>query len=64
MGAKLLEADRIEGYPDLYDRSVVHVRTEAGADMLAYVYHKTGKMDRSQCVRIHDGDWISRKRSE
>jgi len=63
IAAKLLDADRIEGYPDLYHRAVVNVRTEAGVDRLAYVYHKTGKLNRSKCERIPDGDWLSRKRN-
>jgi NAD-dependent deacetylase len=59
---KLLEADRIEGYPDLYDRIVVLVQTASGTTKRAYLYHRTGRTDRSECVRILDGDWLSRKR--
>jgi len=59
---KLAEADRIEGYPSLYDRTVVTVRTESGASRQAYVYHRTGRTNRSECVRVSDGDWLSRPR--
>jgi len=62
LAAKLLEADRIEGYPDLYDRTVMLVNTLSGGSRLAYVYHRTGRTDRANCVRIADGDWLSRKR--
>jgi gamma-glutamylcyclotransferase (GGCT)/AIG2-like uncharacterized protein YtfP len=60
--AKLLEADRIEGYPDLYERTVTRVQTSTGVSRNAYVYHRTGRTDRQQCQRIPDGDWLSRKR--
>lgn len=65
--AKLKEADRIEGYTnspdDLYDRVVLHVQTASGSSKLAYVYHRTGKTDRSSCTRVLAGDWLSRKTS-
>jgi len=62
MAAKLKEADRIEGYPDLYGRSVCLVKTAGGKTVPAYVYHKTGRLDREQSKCIADGDWLSRKR--
>lgn len=62
LAAKLLEADRIEGYPDLYDRTVAPVQTARGSTRFAYVYHRTGRTDRTQCHRIIDGDWLSRRR--
>lgn len=62
LSAKLVEADRIENYPDLYDRTVMAVHTSSGASRLAYVYHRTGRTDRTQCTRIADGDWLSRRR--
>lgn len=62
MAAKLAEADRIEGYPDLYERAIVTVNTERGEALPAYVYHRTGRTDRKSSVRIPDGDWLSRKR--
>eukprot|EP00439_Symbiodinium_sp_Y106_P073883 s57_g14.t1 len=63
LAAKLSEADQIEGYPDLYSRTVATVLNDAGVAMPAYVYHRTGKFDRASCERIADGDWLSRKRS-
>ena len=63
LAAKLAEADQIEGYPDLYSRKVTTVLTERGVTCPAYVYHRTGKFDRSSCQRIADGDWLSRVRS-
>lgn len=57
---KLSEADQIEGYPSLYDRAIVTVRTDSGAIRQAYVYHRTGRTNRSECVRVLDGDWMSR----
>lgn len=57
---KLDEADRIEGHPSFYDRSVRLVRTASGDVKRAYVYHRTGRVDREQCTRILDGDWLSR----
>ena len=63
LAAKLSEADKIEGYPDLYSRTVATVQTEAGVSTPAYVYHRSGKFDRSSCKRIADGDWLSRVRS-
>jgi len=63
MAAKLEEADRIENYPELYDRAVATVWTASGMARRAYVYHRTGRTDRSECVCIADGDWMSRKRA-
>ena len=63
LSAKLTEADKIEGYPDLYSRTVATVVTEAGVSSPAYVYHRSGKFERSSCKRIADGDWLSRLRS-
>jgi NAD-dependent deacetylase len=60
--SKLKEADTIEGYPDLYDRKIVHCRTATGDVRPAYVYHRTGRIDRSACKCLLDGDWMSRKR--
>jgi len=60
---KLTEGDRIEGYPDLYDRSVVNVQTASGGMRCAYVYHRTGRTERDKCTRLADGDWLSRKRA-
>jgi len=62
MEAKLSEADRIEGYPDLYDRAVATVYTASGLPQLAYVYHRTGRFERELSDRIADGDWLSRRR--
>jgi len=59
---KLKEADRIEGYPDLYDRTVVSVRIADGTFHRAVVYHRTGRVDRDACQRVADGDWLSRPR--
>jgi NAD-dependent deacetylase len=59
---KLSEADKIECYPDLYDRTVVTVKTHSGADRRAIVYHRTNKVNREQCVCLADGDWLSRPR--
>lgn len=59
---KLADADKIEGYPDLYDRAVIPVQTASGRLVRAYVYHRTGRTDRAQSVRISDGDWLSRPR--
>lgn len=63
LAAKLTEADQIEGYPDLYSRKVATVLTDKGVTCPAYVYHRTGKFERSDCQRISDGDWLSRVRS-
>jgi len=60
--SKLSEADRIEGFPDLYERVVRPVRTANGVTRQAYVYHRTGRTDRATCTRVPDGDWLSRKR--
>ncbi|CAJ1328801.1 unnamed protein product [Effrenium voratum] len=62
MAAKLAEADKIEGYPDLYSRSVATVLGADGSPHTAYVYHRTGRVDRAKSQRIADGDWLSRKR--
>lgn len=62
MRQKLAEADRIEGFPSLYERAAVTVTTESGAEHLAYVYHRTGRTEREKCLRIADGDWLSRPR--
>eukprot|EP00930_Biecheleria_cincta_P067945 TRINITY_DN5492_c1_g1_i1.p1 TRINITY_DN5492_c1_g1~~TRINITY_DN5492_c1_g1_i1.p1 ORF type:complete len:641 (+),score=118.51 TRINITY_DN5492_c1_g1_i1:113-2035(+) len=59
---KLKDADSIEGYPDLYDRTVATVETASGKLVRAYVYHRTGRVDRSEHACIPDGDWLSRKR--
>lgn len=60
--AKLAEADKIECYPSLYDRTVVTVQTLDAVSRTAYVYHRTGRFDRESAVRVVDGDWLSRKR--
>lgn len=62
--AKLKDADRIESYPDLYDRTVATVETASGKLVRAYVYHRTGRVDRSEHVCVADGDWLSRKRGQ
>ena len=62
LATKLTEADEIEGFPDLYDRTVATVHTAEGEAVRAYVYHRTGRTDRANSVRIPDGDWLSRKR--
>jgi len=61
---KLSEADKIEGFPDLYDRTVVTVRTSSGVDRKAIVYHRTGRVNREQCFLLADGDWLSRPRND
>jgi len=63
MSDKLKTADGIEGYPDHYDRTVSQVCTASGGVRSAYVYHRTGRTDRTQCARLLDGDWLSRKRN-
>lgn len=63
LASKLTEADQIEGHPDLYSRTVATVLTDRGVTCPAYVYHRTGKFDRTSCQRIADGDWLSRVRS-
>lgn len=63
LASKLKEADKIEGYPDLYERAVATIRTVSGEARRAYVYHRTGRTDRSACTCILDGDWMSRKRA-
>jgi NAD-dependent deacetylase len=63
LASKLKEADKIEGYPDLYERAVATIRTVSGEVRRAYVYHRTGRTDRSACTCILDGDWMSRKRA-
>merc|ERR1711957_365529 len=55
LAAKLMDADRIEGYPDLYERAICMVDTELG-QRFAYVYHRSGRTDRESCQRILDGD--------
>eukprot|EP00746_Dinoflagellata_sp_MGD_P163996 gnl/MRDRNA2_/MRDRNA2_92390_c0_seq1.p1 gnl/MRDRNA2_/MRDRNA2_92390_c0~~gnl/MRDRNA2_/MRDRNA2_92390_c0_seq1.p1 ORF type:complete len:601 (+),score=121.15 gnl/MRDRNA2_/MRDRNA2_92390_c0_seq1:68-1804(+) len=60
---KLSEADKIECYPDLYDRTVVTVKTSSGASRKAIVYHRTNLVKREECVCLRDGDWLSRPRS-
>jgi len=63
MTQKLADADQIEGYPDLYDRAVVNVTLSEGGQVVpAYVYHRTGCIDRESKPRIYDGDWMSRIR--
>lgn len=66
MAAKLAEADRIEGYPGLYKRSVREVYVQGAGGKLvarnAYVYHRTGLTDRERCPCVADGDWLSRNR--
>lgn len=64
---KLAEADEIEGYPTLYDRSVetIQLLDDIGnvvGEERAWVYHRTGKVDRANTTRIPDGDWMSRVR--
>jgi gamma-glutamylcyclotransferase (GGCT)/AIG2-like uncharacterized protein YtfP len=64
---KLAEADEIEGYPTLYDRSIetVQLLDDVGnvvGEERAWVYHRTGKVDRANTTRIPDGDWMSRVR--
>lgn len=63
MDSKLEESDRIEGYPDLYDRTIVTVQASSGNSWRAHVYHRTGRTDREKCPCILDGNWMSRKRS-
>jgi len=60
--AKLAEADQIEGYPSLYDRTQVIVQTLNATSHAAYVYHRSGRFDREAALRLADGDWMSRKR--
>jgi len=60
--SKMTEGDRIEGYPDLYERAAATVHTVSGQAVRAYVYHRTGRTDRANCIRLADGDWLSRKR--
>eukprot|EP00928_Gymnodinium_smaydae_P070129 TRINITY_DN54055_c0_g1_i1.p1 TRINITY_DN54055_c0_g1~~TRINITY_DN54055_c0_g1_i1.p1 ORF type:complete len:631 (-),score=86.88 TRINITY_DN54055_c0_g1_i1:171-2021(-) len=62
MASKLVEADRIEGYPDLYERTVAMVRIASGNECCAYVYHRTGRTNRAESTCIFDGDWLSRQR--
>lgn len=62
LSSKLAEADRIEGFPDLYDRIALPVQTASDGTQKAYVYHRTGRTDRAKCTRVPDGDWLSRKR--
>jgi len=62
MADKLEKADAIEGYPSLYDRAILTVETNSGEFRRAYVYHRTGRVDRSEHACIPDGDWMSRKR--
>jgi len=64
LAAKLAEADKIEGYPDNYSRAIVSVSLANGQVRQAYVYHRTGKVDRGQWPLLADGDWLSRKRSD
>jgi NAD-dependent deacetylase len=64
LASKLQEADQIEGYPDLYHRTVVEVHTASGQLKKAYLYHKTGRTDRESCARVADGDWMSRKSAQ
>jgi gamma-glutamylcyclotransferase (GGCT)/AIG2-like uncharacterized protein YtfP len=64
---KLAEADEIENYPSLYDRSIetVQLLDDVGnvvGEERAWVYHRTGKVDRASTTRIPDGDWLSRVR--
>jgi gamma-glutamylcyclotransferase (GGCT)/AIG2-like uncharacterized protein YtfP len=68
--AKLKEADRIEGFPELYTRCVEWVEVldratgaASGEKQRAWVYHRTGKVDRAAAQRIPDGDWLSRPKS-
>lgn len=61
---KLAKADVIEGYPDLYDRTIVTVRTSSAEQKKAIVYHRTNSVNREQCVCLADGDWLSRPREE
>jgi NAD-dependent deacetylase len=63
MNEKMTEGDRIEGFPDLYDRTLATVHTARGHAVHAHVYHRTGRTDRANCVRLADGDWLSRKRA-
>jgi NAD-dependent deacetylase len=62
MASKLREADRIEGYPEFYKRAVARVQLANGKMHTAFVYHRTGLIDRSSCPCIADGDWLSRRR--
>mmetsp|Transcript_125275 Transcript_125275/g.267418 ORF Transcript_125275/g.267418 Transcript_125275/m.267418 type:complete len:657 (-) Transcript_125275:116-2086(-) len=62
LASKLAQADGIEGYPDNYHRTVVEVQVE-GATRHAYVYHRTGRTNRKEHLRIADGDWLSRPRA-
>jgi gamma-glutamylcyclotransferase (GGCT)/AIG2-like uncharacterized protein YtfP len=52
---KLIEGDRIEGYPDLYDRKRVPVRLMDGTYIMAWVYI------RPNCNKetiVPNGDWV------
>mmetsp|Transcript_20888 Transcript_20888/g.49558 ORF Transcript_20888/g.49558 Transcript_20888/m.49558 type:complete len:113 (-) Transcript_20888:171-509(-) len=55
---KLVEADRIEGYPHLYQRAIVEVET-AGGVRKAYVYHRP---DAKRDILVPNGDWLQRRR--
>jgi len=58
---KMLEADRIEGYPKFYQRSVVQTeRSDGGPPIRAWMYHR--RLDQlgreSECIA--SGDWLRR----
>ena len=57
---KLKQADLIEVYPDLYQRSVVSVVTDDGLRTEAWMYHRHPPQLSSNAIRIPSGDWLNR----
>eukprot|EP00756_Hemistasia_phaeocysticola_P065475 Hpha_TRINITY_DN8580_c0_g1::TRINITY_DN8580_c0_g1_i1::g.146312::m.146312 len=54
---KMKDADRIEGYPSYYSRSVVEALTAEGVRLPCFVYH------RPDCCKsdvVPGGDWLCR----
>lgn len=64
LAQKLAEADKIERYPDFYDRNVVTVTTSNGAKKKAILYHRSNLVNRETSVCVADGDWLSRPRDK
>ena len=51
------EADKIEGYPGLYSRTVVEAESGDGATLPVYVYYKKPELANVQ-EWIRSGDWL------
>ncbi|MCL6592797.1 MAG: gamma-glutamylcyclotransferase [Alicyclobacillus sp.] len=51
----LAALDRLEGYPDFYDRAIVR---DVNGELEGWVYHMTGRIP-AGVPRIEGGDWVT-----